>query len=178
MKQHIENIVFSRFVNQPIPFEFISLEELYKRCNMSGYDLSIPHRIAFHALLVILEGESTHFIDFKEIPLKTGTIIPLSKDQVHAFHKTPTVKGYVISFEEGFITKNISEKNLFHFLHIFNTQTILIPKKHLSNLLPFLSLLKSTHDTTITAIKSEIINSTLMSLFVKFHNIVTHKKLT
>ena len=116
MPEEIENIIFSRFINQPIPFELIPLRELYARCEKSAYDLSIPHRIKFHALLIILKGEGTHVIDFKEQQLFPGVVIPLTKEQVHHFQKPLQVEGYVISFEERFITEKISESNLFHFL--------------------------------------------------------------
>lgn len=66
MKNEIENILLSQFVGKALPFDFITIEELYNKCHQSNYDLSISHRIKFHALIVILEGESTHTIDFKE----------------------------------------------------------------------------------------------------------------
>lgn len=177
MKNDIENIIFSRFVNQPIPFEFISLKELYRRCKESDYDLSNPHRIKFNALILITEGESFHTIDFKEEILSPGVILPLTKDQVHSFNKEPTVKGYVISFEENFITENISEKNLFHFLHVYHTPSILIGKENLGTLNPFLQLLESLHLEANNIMKAEIINSAFMTLLfqIKRLSIYQHK---
>jgi AraC-like DNA-binding protein len=177
MQNTIENIIFSRFVAQEIPFEFITIKELYRRCHESAYDLSNPHRIKFHALIIITEGESTHTIDFKEEVLSPGVILPLTKDQVHAFNKDLTVKGYVISFEENFITQNISEKNLFHFLHIFHTPSILIGKENIAILNPFLQLLENLHMDANSAMKSETINSVFMGLLfqIKRFSIYQHK---
>ncbi len=177
MQNEIENIVFSRFVNQPIPFEFISIDELYKRCKESNYDLSIPHRIEFNALIIIFEGKSKHFIDFKEEILSPGVILPLTKDQVHSFSKKLTVKGYIISFEERFITQNTSEKNLFHFLHIYHTPSILIGEENLENLLPFLSSLEKLHQDSNINLKSEVVNSAFMTLLfqIKRLSIYQHK---
>lgn len=177
MPDKIENILFSRFVKQPIPFEFISLEELHKRCKKSAYDLSKPHRIAFNALIIIIQGESTHTLDFKEIILSPGVILPLTKDQVHAFNKDLKVKGYVISFEENFITQHISKKSLFHFLHIFHTPSILIGKENLVQLNPFIQLLKSTHREDNVNMKAEIINATFMAMLfqIKRLSIYQHK---
>ncbi len=177
MAKEIENVIFSRFVNQPIPFEFITIKELHRRCEESDYDLSNPHRIAFHALLIITEGKSTHTIDFKEEILTPGTIIPLSKDQVHSFNKNLTVKGCIVSFEEDFITKNISETNLFHFLHIYHTPSILIGKENLVSLAPFLKTLEDLHKNENSNMKAEVLNAAFLTLLfqIKRLSIYQHK---
>ncbi len=177
MPEEIENILFSRFVKQPIPFESITIEELYDRCKKSNYDLSKPHRIEFHALIIITEGESTHTIDFKENVLLPGTILPLTKDQVHAFNKNLTVKGYVISFEESFITQNITEKSLFHFLQIYHEPNVLIGKENLKKLNPFLHLINNVHNSSNLNMKSETIGSLFIALLfeIKRLSIYQHK---
>lgn len=177
MRNDIENILFSRFVDQPIPFDFITIDEFYKKCSTNNYDSSNPHRIKFHALIIITEGESTHTIDFKEEILSPGVIIPLTKDQVHAFNKDITVKGIIISFEENFITQNISEQNLFHFLHIYHTRSILLGKENLSTLNPFLKALEDLHLDVNMTLKSEIIHSAFFSLLfqIKRLSIYQHK---
>ncbi len=177
MKNEIENIIFSRFVNQPIPFEFISIKELYRRCKESEYELSNAHRIKFNALIIITEGESFHIIDFKKEVLSPGVILPLTKDQVHSFNKNQTVKGFVISFEENFITENISEKSLFHFLHIYHTSSILIGEENMMSLNPFLKLLEKLHLDSNNIMKAEIINSTFMAMLfqIKRLSIYQHK---
>ncbi len=123
MQDQIENIFFSRFVKRHIPFEFVSLKEVYKRVSENNYDLSNPHRIGFHAMIIVFEGESNHTIDFKKVKLSPGVILPLTKGQVHSFNKELTVYGYVILFKESFITQHTSDKNLFHFLHVFYSAT-------------------------------------------------------
>lgn len=177
MANDIENIVFSRFVKQPIPFEFISIETLRDRCQKSGYDVSKPHRITFHALIIITKGESTHTVDFKEQKIFPGIILPLTKNQVHAFSKERTTDGLIISFEESFITQNSSEKNLFHFLHIYNTPSITIDEKNLETLTPFLNLLEGLHLDNNLNMKPEMINSTFMALLFKIKqlSIYQHK---
>ncbi|GAB5471905.1 MAG: helix-turn-helix transcriptional regulator [Maribacter sp.] len=177
MKNNIENIIFSRFVNQPIPFEILSIAELYEKFDQVHFDLSIPHRIEFHALIIIIEGESTHEIDFKKEILSPGIVLPLIKDQVHAFSKELTVKGYVISFEESFITQYLNEKNLFHFLHIYHTPSIIIDKENLIQLNPFLQILNNLQIDPNTNLKAEIVNSTFMALLfnIKRLSIYQHK---
>ncbi len=178
MNDDIENILFSRFVNQPIPFELISLKELYKRCEESNYDMSITHRIAFHALIIITKGISKHFIDFKEVTLSPGTILPLLKNQVHSFNKNLEVEGVVVSFEDSFITHNISHKNLFHFLHIFHSPSILIAKEDLKVLHPFLNILIETHQSKDLNLKADIINASLIALLLQIKRLSVYKHKT
>lgn len=164
MSADIENIIFSRFVNQAIPFEFISIEELYERCRKSEYDLSNPHRIKFHALIVVTKGKGSHMIDFKEYLLTPGVILPLTREQVHAFDKKSGIGGYVISFEESFITQNVNEQNLFHFLQLYHTPSIVIAKENLVALNPFFDLLRRVNPEDNLNMKAELINSVFMAL--------------
>ncbi|SHJ17390.1 helix-turn-helix domain-containing protein [Aquimarina spongiae] len=177
MQNQIENIVFSRFVKQPIPFEFISIEELYQRCSAAKFDLSRSHRIAFHALIIVFEGESTHVVDFKEEILSPGVILPLTKNQVHSFSKELNINGVIISFEESFITQNTSDKNLFHFLHIYHTPCIQIGQENLITIRPFLQLLEDVHLDPNINLKSEVVNAAFMTLLfqIKRLSIYQHK---
>lgn len=164
MSIEIENIIFSRFVNQSIPFEFISIRELYDRCEQSSYDLSNPHRIKFHALIIITQGTGYHIIDFQKQDLFPGVVLPLTKEQVHSFEKPRSVEGFVISFEESFLVHNISEQNLFHFLQLFHNLNILLGEENIQELTPFLDLLQDVHLQENTNLKSELINSLFMGL--------------
>ncbi len=175
MSNQIENIIFSRFVTQPIPFEFITIKELYKRCKENVYDLSIPHRIAFNALIIITQGRSFHDVDFKKTTLSPGTILPLSKNQVHAFNKELHVEGYIISFEENFITEHINETSLFHFLHIFDTPIITVSEENTAVLMPFLNILKALHNDSNSNMKGEIINAILMALLFQIKRLSSYQ---
>ncbi|WP_375581418.1 AraC family transcriptional regulator [Marivirga tractuosa] len=175
MKNEIDNILFSRFVKQAIPFEFVSIQEVYKRVSESNYDLSKPHRIAFNALIIVLEGESSHFVDFKEEVLSPGVILPLTKGQVHSFNKELTISGYVILFEESFIIQNTSDKNLFHFLQIFHTSNILIGKENFVSLKPILQLIESLLTDIDDNLKSEVVHSAFLTLLFQIKRLACNQ---
>ncbi|KAA1241548.1 AraC family transcriptional regulator [Aquimarina sp. RZ0] len=175
MKNKVENILFSRFLKQNIPFELITIQELYKRVLGSNFDLSKPHRIDFHALIIIFEGESKHTIDFKEEILSPGVILPITKGQVHSFNKELTVKGYVIGFEESFITQNINNKNLFHFLQVYHTSNIQIGKENINSLKLILELTQTLLKDVDTNLKSEIIHSTFMTLLFQIKRLACNQ---
>ncbi|WP_282080384.1 AraC family transcriptional regulator [Aquimarina algiphila] len=163
----IENIGFTRFINQPIDFEVISIAELYERCRQSNFDISISHRIQFHALIIVTEGKGVHNVDFNELILSPGVIIPLVKNQVNFFQKEPTVKGYVISFKESFIIDNIGEKDLFHFLHLFNTKSLFVGEENIPSLIPFVELLKSMQESSNQNLKSDFAKNIFLSLLIQ-----------
>ncbi|MCQ0111033.1 AraC family ligand binding domain-containing protein, partial [Zhouia amylolytica] len=175
MRNEIENIFFSRFVKQKISFEFVTIQELYSHVSDSNFDLSIPHRIEFHALIIVLEGESKHTVDFKEEILSPGIILPITKGQIHSFNKEQTIKGYVIGFEENFITQNISDKNLFHFLQIYNTSNIQIGKQSISVLQPILQLIENLHKDGDDNLKLEIIHSAFMTLLFQIKRLACNE---
>lgn len=178
MEKEVENINFTRFVNQIVPFEFISITELYDRCSKHNYDLSIPHRIEFNALLIITKGESTHCVDFKKEPLSPGTVIPLTNGQIHSFEKKRTIEGHIITFEENFITDTISEKNLFHFLHLYHTPRLYIKPDEIATLSPFLTQLKNLHQESFTYMKSEILNVSFMTLLFQIKRLTFDQEKT
>ncbi|TGV01318.1 helix-turn-helix domain-containing protein [Flavivirga rizhaonensis] len=171
----IENIGFTRFINQPIDFEIISIEELYQRCRESNFDISISHRIQFHALIIVTEGKGFHNVDFNEIILSPGVVIPLVKNQVNYFQKELQVNGYVISFKESFITDNIGEKDLFHFLHLFNTKSLLIGEENIPLLIPYLELLKSMQKSNNQNLKSDLAKNIFLSLLIQIKRLTVYQ---
>lgn len=175
MPAEIENIVFSRFVKQTIPFEFISFKELYERCEKSAYDLTQPHRIQFHALLIVTQGEGIHTVDFKTQELFAGTIIPLTKEQVHHFQKPLKVSGFIISFEEELITQNASEQQLFHFLQLFHNPVIFIGQENITELRPFFNLLERIHLDGNKNLKASLIQNIVMGLLLQIKRFSIHK---
>lgn len=175
MAREIKNIVFSEFVNQPVPFELITLKELYNRCKKSTFNLSDAHRIEFNALIIITKGKSHHCSDFNEQLLFPGVIIPIATGQVHSFAKELTVQGIVISFDESVIIDHSSEKNLFHFLHLYNMQAIHIGEENLPVLDPYVSILKTELNNENLNLKADFINNALMTLLLQIKRLSLHK---
>lgn len=175
MQNEIENVLFLEFISRPVPFEIISIQELHDKCNAKNFDLSKTHRIAFHALIVVTEGKGVHCVDFKEQILFPGVILPLSKGQVHAFSKEQTMKGYIVSFDESIITNSNSEKNLFHFLHLYNAPTIHIGAENLQALNPYIAILKNELLNNNLNLKIDFINNALMTLLLQIKRLSFHQ---
>ncbi len=173
--KEIENIGFTRFITQPIDFEIISIAELYEKCKQSNFDISISHRIQFHALIVVTKGKGVHNVDFNDIILSPGVVIPLVKNQVNFFQKELKVEGYVISFKESFIIDNIGEKDLFHFLHLFNTKSLLVGEENIPNLMSFIELLHGMQDSTNQNLKSDFAKNIFLSLLIQIKRLTVYQ---
>ncbi len=178
MSENIENILYTEVAMQPIPFEIITIKELYTRYKTHKIDLFSIHRIQFHALIIITEGQSKHSTDFKDIILKPGTIIPLVKGQVHHFEENRLVDGYIISFNEAFITENISESNLFHFLQLYHSTDLKIAETSIKTLMPFLELLKQTQNNTNTNLKADLVRAIFISLLIEIKRLTAYQNQT
>jgi AraC family transcriptional regulator, transcriptional activator of pobA len=62
----IPKIKFSPKNHKDIGIEIIELSEIYERSNSDKINFAAkPHRIQFHNLLYITQGNGTHFIDIQ-----------------------------------------------------------------------------------------------------------------
>ncbi len=102
-----------------LEFEILPLEELIKRKHqMAGK----PHRLDFYQLIYISGGAGIHTVDFHTVPFRTGSFIPVAKDQVQQFHVDSEIKGYVILFTPDFLVREkIDFRYLYDFI-LFNSQ--------------------------------------------------------
>jgi len=171
----IQDVLFSQNVRQAIPFELITTQGLFARCAKSPFSIYTPHRIHFHSLVIVVQGQSTHMVDFQEYSLSAGTILPLTQGQVHAFSENPTLNGYVISFDENFITQHTSEKNLFHFLQFYHTPILSIKPQSVQSLTPILQLLEQLQANPTPYLKSELAHSLFMALLLEIKRLSAEK---
>lgn len=103
----IPNVEFKR--DQSLGFELILLKELKKKLIPKGHDPYKPHRLKFYLIFFITGGKGKHFIDFENYDYCRGTVIFISKEQVHAFDPSVNYEGELILFRETFFTKNLSD---------------------------------------------------------------------
>lgn len=99
---NIPKVEFQPPTPNNIGIEVIELSKLYNR-SFQDHDPSMPHRVEFHCLIYIEEGQGTHFIDFNQYPVKTGNLIFVNKHQINAFDFNNQPKGKLLLFTDGFI---------------------------------------------------------------------------
>ena len=115
----IPEINFKNRKRKDYEFEIISNRVFFK--NVKDNEVPFrPHRISYYGILFTMEGEGFHFIDFKKYPYKKGTVIFLSKEQVHAFERNEKREAYMMTFTEKFLEKSSLGSNLMPSLGLFN----------------------------------------------------------
>lgn len=117
------NIPFVRFQNRhdkAFEFAFVSNWEWLIDDAPRDHDPFRPHRIHFYALLYITEGSGKHYIDFKSYDYQKGSIIFISKDQVHAFEKNLEREAFLLLFTKNFLERSSLASNLMQQLSLYN----------------------------------------------------------
>ncbi|MDD7914043.1 helix-turn-helix transcriptional regulator [Polaribacter ponticola] len=103
---------------EQLGFEIIKLEYFYSLHSIE--ERTNPHRLKFYALIYITKGRDTHIIDFTSHSYKEGSLIFVSKNQVHAWGKKNKIGGYIIFFTEAFLYKNQIQFNDLSYSYPYN----------------------------------------------------------
>lgn len=81
---------------------------------------SQPHRVSFFALLIVTQGKGSHQVDLKNYVIEAGSVLKISKGQIHAFQKDPTYEGYLLIFTEAFVLHYFSKSSINLISHLYN----------------------------------------------------------
>jgi AraC family transcriptional activator of pobA len=119
-EKNIPELKFHNIHKKDLEFEIVSNWEVLDKDSPLKHNPFIPHRIRFYSLLFILKGEGYHYIDFKKYSYKRGSIIFISKEQVHAFEKNLDRDAYFMVFTEDFLERSSMGSSLMHRLSLYN----------------------------------------------------------
>ncbi len=126
---------FSSELGRRLPFAITNYEQLVQKD-----DIFTPSLRDFHVVFWIKKGQGSFFVDFQEYEFKAGTLILLSKDQLHYFSRFEKEQTEIISigFKPEFIYRNDSDlEHLFKFnasSHQSEEQIIIIPDHSIKKL--------------------------------------------
>ena len=88
-------------------FEIISsISDLY---NKHKSLMTNPHRPEFYHVIWIQKGYPTHFVDFKPVKLKPGSLLFVPKDCVNIFDDSGEYNGKMILFTDQFFCRNTGD---------------------------------------------------------------------
>ena len=96
------------------------LSALFSRQDKLKFRLDKPHRVDFYHILLITKGTGSHYIDFRPYPYTEGSILFISKGQVHAFEVHPDTDGFLLLFTEAFLSKNLIHSDILSFYRLYN----------------------------------------------------------
>ena len=95
-------ITFENSSNSKSFFDIVTIDEVLKK-NPDDHKQTENHRLSFYDLFIIIKGEGTHTIDYKDYPYQKGTVFCLRKGVTHKFTKSNS-EGKLLIFTEDFIT--------------------------------------------------------------------------
>lgn len=119
-KDSIPEIGFKNRDQKAFEFQISSNKDALKYHLPTDHDPFRPHRIRYYAILVFLKGEGNHFIDFKTYPYKRGSVIFISKEQVHAFEPNEERDARFMIFTDTFLQKSSLGSDLLQQLSLYN----------------------------------------------------------
>lgn len=134
-----------------------------------------PHRIHFFALLYIMEGTGNHYIDFKKYPYKKGSLIFISKDQVHAFEQNLERDAFLLLFTEKFLERSSIASNLMQQLSLYNYHLyppmINLSEEEIPLFSDLILSIRNEYHATNDQLTEEVIQSSLKILLCKAERI-------
>ena len=80
------------------------------------HNLQRPHRHSFYHLVLFTKGKGTHRIDFNTFAVQPYQIYFMAPGQVHSWHFTGTVDGYIVHFNESLFSAFLQNS---HYLERF-----------------------------------------------------------
>lgn len=104
-------------------FEILSVSSLFARIAVDpnlSHKPTLPHRISFFALLFVTKGAGRHQIDLENYTVEAGTVLKISKGQIHAFQENPCYEGFLILFTETFVLNYFSRSSVNLISHLYN----------------------------------------------------------
>ena len=95
-----------------VHFKFVTITE-------ASFEVpDVEHRHGYWTLFVFLEGKGRHVIDFKEVPIKPGSIHIVLPGQIHALHGGKNFLAYALIFTEEFFF--MREETIKLLMRLFN----------------------------------------------------------
>ena len=133
--------------------------------NDLDHDPFRPHRIRFYSVLFILEGEGVHYIDFKKYRYKPGSIIFISKEQVHAFEYNLYRRAYFLLFTEEFLERGNPTSSLMQQLSLYNYHlfppVIHLKREEIARFASLANEMKKEFDAPDDQLTEEILHASL-----------------
>ncbi|GLU42543.1 helix-turn-helix domain-containing protein [Allomuricauda sp. NBRC 101325] len=88
-----------------------------------------PHRHDYYTILVVLDGEGQHLIDFNQHALEKNQVFFISPGQVHQLTEDKPTIGYAIVFSSQFLVLNNIPVNFIEDINLFNDFAHTLPLK-------------------------------------------------
>lgn len=110
MVKHIPNYKLQDFQDRQSEFYCNYLNPHVKAHTFTN----LPHKHDFYLVMLVTSGSGWHEIDFVRYPVKAGTVFLMQPGQMHYWHLSDTIEGYVFFhsrefFEQGYTMAGIQD---------------------------------------------------------------------
>ena len=155
------------YEKKEIGFQLVEMKDLFNPRPSSKQNPFQPHQINFYALLILIEGEMNHEVDFVEYRMVKGDCLFICKEQIHKFDKSGNYDGYGIIFTEEFVLKHFSTSafSKISFLSNFHLNPSLF--KNFGDIRIFIRTLKREFSLELGNVKNDIVASILAVFLLK-----------
>lgn len=166
-KNRILNIPFTKpkSNNIQIEFQIIDMKTLLEI--KSNHDLGYPHRLEFNMIVIVMDGEGSHNIDFKSYEYKKGTVFLIKRNQAHSFTINPDLKCYLLQFTDGFLNRLVKNSVYDIFDYMRYPVNMQLDDKELTDILSNIDILNNQLKTNDDEFKESILQSLLQSLLLQ-----------
>ncbi|MEM8847693.1 MAG: helix-turn-helix transcriptional regulator [Bacteroidota bacterium] len=173
-----EAFIFSDFEceepSRECGFQLMKMEDVFSIKSTTNKNPFKSHRIDFFTLLLLMEGEMTHEVDFVAYKMLAGDGLFVSKEQIHKFDESPGYKGYILIFSEEFLIRHLSLSafSKISFLSNYHLNPSLF--KTFDDISVFMNALKRELSFELGTIRDDIVASMLTVFLLKAQLYTSH----
>lgn len=165
-KNQFIEVPFSKYNDENIEFQILDMKKLLQTTN-SHINLETPHRLNFNSIVIVIEGEGEHIVDFKTYPYKKGTVLFVAKNQVTSFKLNSNMNSYILEFTEGFLCEVIQESISDMFDYMRYPATLQLDNETLNSVFNNIKLITTQLKLPEDEYKKTIIQSLFQSLLIQ-----------
>jgi len=165
-KQELLEIPFQAENDEQLEFQIIDMQKIFSM-DTPCTKFEQYHRIKFNSIIIVLESEGEHNIDFKSYAYTKGTVLFIAKNQVTSIKVNPNLKAYIVEFTEAFLCSVIKDSisDMFDFMRY--NPSIQLDDETLESVTNNINLLNHQLSQPTDEYKKQIIQSLFQSLLIQ-----------
>lgn len=178
--QSIPKLSFQDQHRKSLGFSIVTNKEILSGNLFGGPNPFRPHRIQYYSILFILKGSGYHYIDFKRYPYQAGSIIFISREQVHRFERNIEREAYFLNFTKEFLEMSSLGSNLMQRLSLYNyhlyAPTIQLSEEQMKIFTELVINLKEEYEAPDDVFTEELLQSALKVFLIMAERIRQQKR--
>ncbi len=166
-KKRLLNIPFTKvkLYHTKMEFQIANMKTLFEK--KANHNLEEPHILDFNLIMIVVEGEGSHNIDFKEYKYKKGSIFFVKRNQVHSFKINPDLDCYLLEFTDTFLNRLVKNSVYDIFDYMRYPVHMNLDLNSFNDILININIINSQLKTNDDEFKEPILQSLLQSLLLQ-----------